>query len=51
LITHYQRILDYIKPHQVHVMVGGRIVRSGGAELALELEARGYEEFREPAGV
>jgi Fe-S cluster assembly ATP-binding protein len=51
LITHYQRILDYIKPDRVHVMVGGRIVRSGGPELAHELEARGYEEFREPAGV
>ncbi|HSJ13058.1 MAG TPA: Fe-S cluster assembly ATPase SufC [Longimicrobiales bacterium] len=47
LITHYQRILDYIKPDHVHVMVGGRIARSGGAELAHELEARGYEAFRE----
>jgi Fe-S cluster assembly ATP-binding protein len=52
LITHYQRILDYIKPDRVHVMVNGRIVRSGGPELALELEASGYEEFRgEPAAV
>ena len=51
LITHYQRILDYIKPDHVHVMVSGRIVRSGGPELAHELEAGGYESFREPAPV
>jgi Fe-S cluster assembly ATP-binding protein len=51
LITHYQRILNYIKPDFVHVMVSGRIVRSGGAELAHELEARGYEAFKEPVGV
>jgi len=51
LITHYQRLLDYIKPHFVHVMVGGRIVRSGGPELALELEERGYEAFRETVTV
>ena len=42
LITHYQRLLDYIKPDFVHVMVDGRIVRSGGPEIALELEAEGY---------
>ena len=46
LITHYQRLLNYVTPHVVHVMVDGRVVRSGGAELALELEARGYEGFR-----
>lgn len=46
LITHYQRLLNYIKPDFVHVMVDGRIVRSGSAELALELEAKGYEGFR-----
>jgi Fe-S cluster assembly ATP-binding protein len=51
LITHYQRMLDYIKPDRVHVMVSGRIVRSGGPELAHELEAGGYETFREPASV
>ena len=51
LITHYQRMLDYIKPDHVHVMVNGRIVRSGGPEIAHELEAGGYEAFREPAGV
>jgi Fe-S cluster assembly ATP-binding protein len=49
LITHYQRMLNYIKPHHVHVMFGGRIVRSGGPELAEELEAGGYETFREVA--
>jgi len=45
LITHYQRLLDYIKPDFVHVMVGGRIVRSGGADIALDLEAEGYKEY------
>jgi Fe-S cluster assembly ATP-binding protein len=43
LITHYQRLLDYIKPHFVHVVVGGKIVESGGAELALHLEEKGYQ--------
>ena len=43
LITHYQRILNYIRPDFVHVLYGGRIVKSGGAELAHELEAKGYE--------
>ncbi len=43
LVTHYQRLLNYIVPDHVHVLAGGRIVRSGGKELALELEARGYE--------
>jgi Fe-S cluster assembly ATP-binding protein len=47
LITHYQRILNYIKPHFVHVMYNGRIVASGGPELALELEEKGYEWLRE----
>jgi len=42
LVTHYQRLLNYIEPDFVHVLAGGRIVRSGGKELALELEARGY---------
>jgi Fe-S cluster assembly ATP-binding protein len=53
LITHYQRMLNYITPDRVHVMVGGRIIRSGGAELALELEERGYDWVRgaETAGV
>ena len=43
LITHYQRLLDYIKPHFVHVMLDGKIVQSGGPELALELEEKGYD--------
>jgi Fe-S cluster assembly ATP-binding protein len=43
LVTHYQRILDYVTPDRVHVLAGGRIVRSGGKELAQELEAKGYE--------
>jgi len=46
VITHYQRILNYIKPHHVHVLVDGRIVRSGGPELAHELESKGYELVR-----
>jgi Fe-S cluster assembly ATP-binding protein len=45
VITHYQRLLDHIVPDRVHVLAGGRIVRSGGAELAAELEARGYTEL------
>lgn len=48
LITHYQRLLDYIKPDHVHVMAEGRIVRSGGPELAHELEKEGYEFLKEP---
>jgi len=43
LITHYQRLLDYVKPDHVHVLANGRIVRSGGPELALQLESEGYE--------
>ena len=43
LITHYQRLLNYIKPDKVHVLYRGRIVRSGGSELAAELEAKGYD--------
>jgi Fe-S cluster assembly ATP-binding protein len=50
LITHYQRLLDYIRPDHVHVMVDGRIVRSGGPELAQQLEAEGYAEFTESVG-
>jgi len=44
LITHYQRLLDYVKPDFVHVLAAGRIVKSGGPELALELEREGYAE-------
>jgi Fe-S cluster assembly ATP-binding protein len=47
VITHYQRLLDYIRPDVVHVLLGGRIVRTAGPELALELEARGYDWIRE----
>ena len=50
VITHYQRLLNYIRPDHVHVMVGGKIVRSGGPEVAEKLEAKGYEEFKTPAG-
>ena len=46
LITHYQRLLDHIVPDKVHVMYGGKIVETGGAELALELEKSGYEKFK-----
>ena len=47
IVTHYQRILNYIKPDFVHVLIDGRMVRSGGPELALELEAKGYEWIKE----
>jgi Fe-S cluster assembly ATP-binding protein len=47
VITHYQRLLNYIKPDYVHVMMGGRIVESGGPDLALHLEEKGYEWIRE----
>lgn len=47
LITHYQRLLDYIAPDTVHVMAAGQIVRSGGPELALELEEKGYDFLKE----
>ena len=49
MITHYQRLLNYIVPDRVHVLSGGRVVRSGGKELALELEESGYAEFDEQA--
>ncbi len=49
VITHYQRLLDYIVPDQVHVLAHGRIVKSGGKELALELEEKGYGAFLEAA--
>jgi len=51
LITHYQRILNYITPDFVHVMIGGRIVKSGGKELAHELEDKGYEGIRKELGL
>ncbi len=46
IITHYQRLLDYIVPDFVHILYNGRIVKSGGKELALELEAKGYDEIK-----
>lgn len=49
VVTHYQRLLNYITPDQVHVLADGRIVRSGGKELAWELEEKGYDWVREPA--
>jgi Fe-S cluster assembly ATP-binding protein len=51
LITHYQRILNYITPDRIHVMMEGRIVLSGGPELAHELEAKGYEGIRKELGI
>jgi Fe-S cluster assembly ATP-binding protein len=49
IITHYQRLLDYITPHHVHVFMDGRVLVSGGPELAKKLEAEGYDAFRQPA--
>jgi Fe-S cluster assembly ATP-binding protein len=49
VVTHYQRLLNYIIPDHVHVLAGGRIVRSGGKDLAIELEAKGYEWLTEAA--
>ncbi|MCA1840026.1 MAG: Fe-S cluster assembly ATPase SufC, partial [Actinobacteria bacterium] len=51
VITHYQRLLTYIEPGFVHVLIGGRIVRSGGKDLALDLEAKGYDQFRTELGI
>lgn len=51
IITHYSRILRYLTPDRIHVMIGGRIVDSGGSELAEELEAGGYEAVRERLGI
>ena len=45
MITHYQRLLDYIVPDHVHILAGGRIIRSGGADLAKELEEKGSGDF------
>jgi Fe-S cluster assembly ATP-binding protein len=51
VVTHYQRLLNYIVPDFVHVLAGGRIIKTGGKELALELEASGYDPILETAGV
>jgi Fe-S cluster assembly ATP-binding protein len=50
LVTHYQRLLNYVQPHVVHVFMEGRIVRTGGPELALDLEERGYDWLTPQAG-
>ena len=50
VIPHYQRLLDYIVPDRIHLLARGRIVAEGGKDLALELEAKGYDQFvKEPA--
>ena len=51
VITHYQRLLDYLKPDIVHVLIDGRIVKTGTPELALEIESRGFDWIREEAGL
>lgn len=49
IITHYQRLLDYVTPHQVHIFMDGRVLTSGGSELAAQLESEGYDGFRQNA--
>ncbi len=51
VITHYQRLLNYIQPGFIHVLISGRIVRSGGKDLAVDLEAKGYDQFRVELGL
>ena len=51
MVTHYQRLLEYIVPDFVHVLYKGKIVKSGGKELALELEAKGYDWIKEEVAV
>ena len=51
IITHYQRLLNYITPDYVHVMMQGRVVKSGGPELAQRLEAEGYDWIKEELGI
>lgn len=51
IITHYQRLLNYITPDAVHIMMQGRIVKSGGPELANRLEAEGYEWIKQELGI
>src|SRR5699024_2296100 len=51
MITHYQRLLNYIEPDHVHVMMQGRVVKSGGAELAKKLEENGYDWIKEELGI
>jgi Fe-S cluster assembly ATP-binding protein len=49
-VTHYQRLLNYITPDRVHILVDGRLVMSGGPELALEVEAKGYDWVKQASG-
>ena len=49
VITHYQRLLDYLKPDVVHVLIDGRIVKTGGPELAMDIEQRGFDWLKEQA--
>ena len=51
VITHYQRLLDYLKPDVVHVLIDGRIVKTGGPELATEIESKGFDWIKEEAGL
>ena len=51
IITHYQRLLNHIQPDHVHVLINGKIARSGGKDLALDLDAKGYEQFRSELGI
>ena len=51
VITHYQRLLDYLKPDVIHVLIDGRIVKTGGPELALEIESRGFDWIKEEVGI
>ena len=51
VITHYQRLLDYLKPDIIHVLIGGMIVKTGGPELALEIENRGFDWIKEEVGL
>ena len=51
MITHYQRLLDYVVPDVVHVMMGGRVVAEGGPELAKRLETEGYSKLRDELGL
>jgi Fe-S cluster assembly ATP-binding protein len=51
LITHYQRLLNYVEPDHVHVLIAGRIVRSGGKELAMELETKGYAPYEKEMAI
>ena len=51
VITHYQRLLDYIKPDIVHVLIDGRIVKTAGPELATEIENRGFDWIKEEVGL